>query len=186
MAIDLVRILLDYLSGKEIDVEKILTELVYALYNRYCEYKDISALVAAKDFIKVYEQMGLPGTCQDDMFEVIKKEYEQYSVVRASSQKMPDKTIPVNKTQIRRLIGRWNSKVQSMPIESVLEDILEKAKSEAGGLYTYWTEHKMGKEIKRFEYKLLVSKDEILFWDCYQDRVYRLEYRGIKNEDSSC
>lgn len=185
MAVDSARILLDFLTGKELDVKEILLELVCALYGRYCEEQDISALAAAQDFVKVYDQMDLPRAYQDDMFDVIKKEYEQYAVVKELSQKMVDNTVPVNKTQIRRLIGRWNSKVQSMPIECVLEDILEKTKSGTNGLYTYWTEHKMGKETKRFEYKLLISKEEILFWDCYHGNVYRLEYRGIKNEDSS-
>lgn len=183
MSVDLMKILLNYLTEREYEVEKILAELIYALYGRYCDRKDISALAAAKDFIKIYDKMGLPRDVQDDMFEVITSEYETYSAVKELMDREPDRTVSVNKTQIRRLIGRWNSKVQSMPIEYVLDDILEKTKSEMCGLYTYWTEHKMGREIKRFEYKLFVSKDEILFWDCYQGYVYRLEYRRIKNED---
>lgn len=184
MSMDLMRILLNYLTEKEYEVEKILAELVYALYGRYCDSKDISALAAAKDFIKIYDEMGLSRNVQGDMFDVITNEYETHSAIKELMDRNPDRTVSLNKTQIRRLIGRWNSKVQSMPIECVLDDILEKTKSEMCGLYTYWTEHKMGREIKRFEYKLFVSKEEILFWDCYQGYVYRLEYRRIKNEDS--
>ena len=41
---------------------------------------------------------------------------------------------------------------------------LEKARFRLCGLYTYWTEHKMGKERKRFLSTEKLCKDTILFY----------------------
>ena len=180
MSVNLVRILLDYLARRDIEVQNVLTELIYELYEKYCENKDSNTLAAAKDFVMIYDKIGLQREERDDIFEVIKKEYEQYAVIKELSGKLPSEQVTANKVQIRRLLGRWNSRAHSMPIDCVINDILKKVRFRQCGLYTYWTEHKMGKERKRFEYKLLVNKDDILFLDSYPEMVYRLDCGGGK------
>lgn len=178
MSVSLVRILIDYLDKRGIEIKNILTEIILELYNKYCLEKDCTDLIAAKQFMELFDELRLQREQQHSIFDKVLEEYIWYADMKAISSEKVVENVIANKVQIRRLLGRWNPKSHSMPIEKVVEDVMTKVNEKQVGSYNYWTEQRVGKERRKFEYKLVINRDEALFYDCYNACVYRLEGRG--------
>lgn len=185
MSKKVIQILLDSLEKRGIAVQDILLEIIRELHDRYFTEKDCDSLIAAKEFIELYDELGLQRETHYDIFEKILKESAFYDDIKNISTEHIVENVMVNKTQIRRLLGRWNPKSHSMPIEKVVEDIINKVNAKQMGSYGYWTEQRIGKERRKFEYKLVINQNEIFFYDCYNEFVYRLEGRDKNDENST-
>lgn len=57
--------------------------------------------------------------------------------------------LKLNKTNVRNLLGKWNSRLQSMKVEEVVSDIIEKVQEKKEGEYVYHS----GKVIKETKTK---------------------------------
>ena len=132
--------------GLQMDNDIVLLKETINILLTYMKKKGIT-------FYEILQETGLQNKEYHDIFEKI-----SYTI-KCDEVNKPE-LVTVNKSQIRRLLGRWNPKLHSMPIDKVVMDIIEKVKSQELGLYCYWSEQKVGKEKLRFEYELFVEKEE--------------------------
>ena len=98
--------------------------------------------------------------------------------------------LKLNKTNVRNLLGKWNSRLQSMKVEEVVSDIIEKVQEKKEGEYVYHS----GKVIKETKektlwehtFKLFVKQDEAVFYDINKNKHYVLTERRTDGKDSDC
>lgn len=140
--------------------------------------------------IYAYLELGFPFESGADEFRTI-LEFLGKSVeeVFPESQYCTRK-LKLNKTNVRNVLGKWNSRFQSMKMEDAVSDIIEKVQARQEGKYTYHS----GKVIKEsgnktlweHTFKLYVGQDEAVFCDLCKNKYYILTEKRINGKDSNC
>ena len=164
------------LSGREV-----LTGSIVWLCERYEETKERKYLEKAVWHMYAYLELWHP-------YEMAQREFDtvlDYLGVRAeeifSPIKYNYKKIPLNNTNIRNLLGRWNPRLHCMKIDDVVKDIKDKVANKKEGVYLYHS----GKIIKQEKkevlweqtYRLYVRSDEAVFHDLNKNKYYTLVQR---------
>ena len=93
-----------------------------------------------------------------------------------------NRKISVSRANIRRVLGRWNPRLQSMKIEEAVSDILNKINENKQGLFVYHC----GKVIQQNKanilwektYYLEIDNEDVIFHDVIKNRHYIFEKRG--------
>lgn len=87
------------------------------------------------------------------------------------------KKIPLNKTQLRTIMGRWPaSPHNSHSITEAIDDIIYQVTHRCLGTYFYYTAKKDGEYTAL--YQLTVTPEYNLFFDSFQNRYYQLVKKG--------
>lgn len=86
--------------------------------------------------------------------------------------------IRLNRSQIRRMIGRWSPHIHSMKINEVIDDIMEKVRNEKEGIYYYYSgqcKGREGKVVPKSQYRLMVKNQRYKFWDITRKIYYTIK-----------
>lgn len=132
-------------------------------------------LDVAEEELLAYMNMGF------SMPQDLNIDYVMYNRnIRETAQKdKMGKKVPLNKTQVRSLIGKWMpSRLMPMTVSQVVEDIIRKVSEREVGnwQYTYRRSDSANDRILEEErYELVITEDECFFWDLKNFRFYIFE-----------
>lgn len=86
------------------------------------------------------------------------------------------KKMPLSKTNVRNLLGKWNPRMHSMKITDAVEDIITKVAGKEEGEYTYYCGKMLIQEgeeaLWEHTFRLYVRKQEAIFYDVNRNRHY--------------
>ncbi|MBQ8802786.1 MAG: hypothetical protein IJZ53_04030 [Tyzzerella sp.] len=145
---------------RNLSVKKTLIEAVEQLHLFYKNSLEKKYLEVAKLFIQAYLELGFSYQEGEHVFSVILDELGECREVEYSKKIYVERRIKLNKSQVRSMIKRWPaSPHQTIKIEEVVEDIINKVKSKAIGIYYY--ECAVTKDV----YELVINENEVFFHD---------------------
>lgn len=152
--------------------QKVIKEAVEYLFYQYEKADNMAFLEQAVLHIQAYLELGFTYESGETLFDNILKQLGLKREVRFPFMKYGVKEVKCNKSQIRGMLGRWNSKFQSMPINDVVEDIMEKVTSKEIGVHIYWSGYKSEQNSALDQYELTISQDMNLFYDVQNNKYY--------------
>lgn len=170
--------------------KEILLKSIAWLRDIYERELDAVYLKKAVWHIYAYLELGFPFESGEDEFRIVLN-YMGKSVeeVFPESRRF-NRELKLNKTNVRNLLGKWNSKLQSMKIEEAVSDIIKKIQEKQEGEYLYHSGKMIkGSEDKRLwehTFKLYVKHDEAVFHDINRNKYYILTERRTDGENSNC
>lgn len=158
--------------------QEILENSIIWLLERYKESKNKVYLEKASDHIYAYLELGF---CYEEIEAQAAFVTENLGMEITEIDALKKRSYPkilLSKANIRRLIGRWNPRLQSMPISAAVDDIFEKAKEKQQGEYLYHCGKILcGQEedgIWENTYRLYVDEEKAVFQDVNRYRYYQL------------
>ncbi len=121
--------------------------------------------------------MGFPLPQDEEIRDMMKK-----AEIREFAQSCRlGKRVGVSKSQIRSLIGKWKpSKKCPMTKGDVVEDIIAKISRREIGTWRYTYQRAHTRKSEREEYELVITQEEMFFWDLNQFRFYTFDEGGEK------
>lgn len=126
--------------------------------------------------LKVYLNMGFPFNRYEKLFNKVLAESGIGKEAFFLEHGPFGPKVRLTKTQVRSMIRRWpSSKYHTMPIQEVVNDIVEKVKTHQQGVYTY---HTTTNEKSRFcddMYQLVIDDKDSYFCDVNMGKCYRFE-----------
>ena len=157
----------------------VLIESIQWLKEQYERTEDISYLEKAVWHIYAYMEMGyiyddgqeefdsvlhLLGKNREDLFPKSK-----WNLIR----------VPLSKTKINTILGKWNPKLQSMKVTEAVDDIICHAKNREEGTYLYHCGKVIAEEgdekLWQNTFRLYINQDEAILHNVNQNRYYLLE-----------
>lgn len=161
------------LSGKEV-----LEQSVAWLKEKYMTTKDVRYLDKAVWHIYAYLELGYPYECGEKEFQPVLDMLGESRKEIFPRQVYGSDRIPLKKTRISRLLGKWNPGLQSMKITEAVEDIISKSENQQIGEYTYHCGKVVTQEgndtLWEKTFKLYVRKNEVVFQNVNENRYYML------------
>lgn len=158
--------------------KEILIKSVSCLREIYERCGDVIYLKKAVWHIYAYLELGFPFESGAKEFQAVlshlgKSAEEVFPPSRYFYRKMK-----LNKTNIRNLLGKWNSRLQSMKVEEAVLDIIDKIQEKREGEYIYHSgrvvEQTEQKTLWEHTFKLYVKQDEAIFYDVNKNKYYIL------------
>ena len=123
--------------------------------------------------IWVYLESGFLYSRHEELFNEILNFSELSKECFFSGIDICSRKVKLTRTQIRSMIRRWtSSKYHTMPIQEVIEDIIEKVSSHRVGVYTF---HSLVSSKSRYAddmYELVITDEESYFYDVRMGKCY--------------
>lgn len=162
-------------------VREVLADAVEWLYNQYFISGDKRYLDQAVDHILVYLELGNAYQSYAILFDEI-CEATGIDISLLTHYNLDDaEEIRLNKSQIRRMIGRWNPHIHSMPINDVIDDIIYKVVNEQYGIYHYYSGQvtdENNNQIPKDTYELTITDGRALFRNVRKDVYYTIKMKA--------
>lgn len=157
-----------------LSAQEVIKEAAFFLCEQYRNTDDKRYLKQAWLQIQAFLELGFQYEKYAEQFDFIldnlKVDKEKVRIL----EKKNWKKILLNKAQVRSMLGRWNPKLRSMPINQVVDDIMQKVSNHEVGIFYYWSEQNMGRDKYRDEYELHIQEDETFFYDVKKNCYYTL------------
>lgn len=157
----------------------VLIESIQWLKEQYERTEDISYLEKAVWHIYAYMEMGY-------IYDEERKEFD--SVLHILGKNREDlfpknrwnhARVPLSKSRINTILGKWNPKLQSMKVADAVDDIIYHAKNREEGTYLYHCgkviAEKGEEKLWQNTFKLYISQKEAILHNVNQNRYYILE-----------
>lgn len=176
--IETIRLAIIDLEKQGFKTGKVLLDSIKWLYERYLITGDERYLQQSMKHMQVYLEEGNHyedgSRIFDYILEVLKLDKEEVllNVYRGSTE------IKANKSQVRRMLGRWNPHIHSMSIKEVIDDIIDKVNKEKEGTYYYYSGRVLDKgnqETAKDKYRLTIRRGEAQFWDMRRNLYYTIK-----------
>ena len=177
ISMEAVKLALNNIEEAGLDSKEVLKDSIGWLYERYSVTGDCSYMKQALHHIQAYVQLGFPYEEEQRLFDRI---LDVLGAVKTQVMFLDErytKTIRLNKHQVRSMIGRWNPQIHSMPINAVVDDVIDKVKYEKEGIYTYISGRRRleGRETARDEYRLIIYGHRAQFFDIGKKLYYTIQ-----------
>lgn len=175
--VEAVKLALNNIEMTGLDSKEVLKDSITWLYERYSVTGNWHYLEQAFPNIEAYIQLGFPYEEEQSMFDHILALLGTRRTRVMFLDESCTKTVRLNKRQVRSMIGRWNPRIHSMPINQVVDDVIDKVKSEKEGIYTYVSGRRQlgDREVAKDEYRLLIYGHKAQFFDVGKKRYYTIE-----------
>ena len=145
---------------KNISVENTMIKAVEQLYRYYKETIDKGYLETAFFHMQAYLEMGFSYEEGKGIFDKVLKNLGKRKELEFPKKFYCAKTIKLNKTQVRSMLGRWPiSSRQEMKVREVVEDIIRKVQNREEGVWYYKC------EMTEDMYELVISEQNMFFHD---------------------
>lgn len=152
---------------KNIPVQKTFLDTVSQLYQYYENSKDPKYLETAVLHIQAYLEMGFLYDKGKEVYDLVLKELGTTKELEFPQRFYAAKQIKLNKTQVKRMIKKWPaSPHQSMKIDEVVSDVIEKVRKRENGIFYYKC------EVTKDMYELVISEKEMFFHDLRRGIFY--------------
>ena len=160
------------------DAERVLANSIVWLYHKYLAEKDTRFLNQSLKHMEAYFQLGYSYDLAKDIFDRILEltgtNIESLTVQNAQKGEI----IKLNRSQIRRMIGKWSPHIHSMKINEVIDDIIDKVENDKDGTYYYYSGQRKecdGKMKPKTRYKLIVKNGRYEFFDINRKIYYTIK-----------
>lgn len=164
------------IEGLGISSKKVLLKSIDYLRREYERSQDILFLKKAIWHIYAYLELGFPYDYGADKFLYI-LEYlhiEKKSLFLGKNWLYT--AVPLNKSVVRNILGKWNPHLRSMKINDAVNDIIKNISEKKIGVYTYYSgrviEKSDEKTLWEKTFKLYIKADEILLYDLSKNKYY--------------
>lgn len=152
---------------KGISINNTFITVVLQLHEYFESSKNINYLETALLHIQAYLEMGFPYEEGAEVFDVILRELGTTKELMFPKKFYSSKVVKLNKTQIRGMIKKWPaSPQQSMKIDDVVLDIIEKVSKKEKGIYYY------NCAVINDMYELVIAESDVFFHDLTRGFFY--------------
>lgn len=152
---------------KNISVQKTFIDTVFQLYQYYENSKELKYLEIAVLHIQAYLEMGFLYDTGKEVYDLVLKELGTTRELKFPRKFYAAKQIKLNKAQVKSMIKKWPaSPHQSMKIDEVVSDVIEKVKRKETGIFYYKC------EVTKDMYELVISEKEMFFHDLRRGIFY--------------
>lgn len=184
--VEVIKLAVCNVEGIGLNSKSVLLDSIVWLREHYEQTQDILYLRKAIWHIYAYLDMGYPYDEGEIEFCRILESLHMSKEEVFPFRKWGTKKIPLKKSNVRNLLGRWNGMLHSMKINDVVEDIIKNASESREGEYIYHC----GKEIAcdcneqlwEHTFKLYVEHDGAML-HCVNDNKYYILDK-VKKDDS--
>lgn len=167
-----------------ISSKQVLLKSIKHLCSDFEKFHEISYLKKAMWHIYAYMELGYPFQDGEESFHTILDYLHLDKKDVFPDEKWLYKAMPLSKSAIRNILGKWSPNLHSMKITDAVEDIIKNITEKSSGVYTYYS----GKVIAQDEdktlwdktFKLYIQSDEAVLYD-----VNRNKYYTFRNESHS-
>lgn len=126
--------------------------------------------------IYAYLELGFPfEDSEEEFYKVLEYLHKDVEEVFPAP-KWRYKKIPLNKTNVRDLMGKWNPVLHSMKISDAVSDIIAKVSDRAEGEYLYFCgkvlEQDGEKVLWEHTFKLYVRESEAILYNVNKNKYY--------------
>lgn len=165
--IEAIKLAVGSVQYKNLSVKETFFETIERLNFYYENTKNKKYLEVALLHMQAYLEMGFPYEIGKELFDATldkmgTKREDEFSKTFYSS-----KAIRINKSQVRSMIKKWPaSPQQTMKIEEVVSDIMNKVSNRKLGIYYYEC------AVTKDRYELTISEKEMFFHDLRRGIFY--------------
>ena len=157
------------LSGTEstgISSKQVLLNCIVYLTEKYRESREFSYLEKAVWHMYAYLELGFSYADGEEIFQTV-LDFLCLTREEVFPIQYFGKKVALNKSAIRKILGKWNPKLHSMKVSEAVNDILGNIKNKNTGTYIYHS----GKIISKSDnenlwektFKLYIQEDAILY-----------------------
>lgn len=177
ISMEAVKLALNNIEEAGLDSKEVLKDSIGWLYERYSVTGNRCYLEQALHHIQAYVQLGFSYEEEQSMFDRILDILGAGRIQVMFLDEKYTKTIRLNKHQVRSMIGRWNPQIHSMPINDVVDDVIDKVKYDKEGVYTYVSGRRQlgDREIAKDEYRLIIYGHKAQFFDMGKKLYYTIQ-----------
>ncbi len=176
--IEAIKIAVRFSVEEGCDAERVLADSIVWLYYKYLAEKDSRFLRQSLKHMEAYFQLGYSYDIERGIFNKILELTGTDIKSLAVQNTQKGEIIKLNRSQIRRMIGKWNPHIHSMKINEVIDDIIDKVENDKDGTYCYFSGKRKendGKVKPKNQYKLTVIKGQYEFFDISRKIYYTIK-----------
>lgn len=159
-----------------ISSKQVLLKSIKYLCSDFEKSQEISYLNKAMWHIYAYMELGYPFRDGEELFHTILDYLHLDKKDVFPDEKWLYKAMPLSKSAIRNILGKWSPNLHSMKITDAVEDIIKNITEKRSGVYAYYS----GKVIEQDEdktlwdktFKLYIQSDEAVLYDVNRNRYY--------------
>lgn len=159
-----------------ISSKQVLLKSIKYLCSDFEKSQEISYLNKAMWHIYAYMELGYPFRDGEEVFHTILDYLHLDKKDVFPDEKWLYKAMPLSKSAIRNILGKWSPNLHSMKITDAVEDIIKNITEKRSGVYAYYS----GKVIAQDEdktlwdktFKLYIQSDEAVLYDVNRNRYY--------------
>lgn len=159
-----------------ISSKQVLLKSIKYLCSDFEKSQEISYLNKAMWHIYAYMELGYPFRDGEELFHTILDYLHLDKKDVFPDEKWLYKAMPLSKSAIRNILGKWSPNLHSMKITDAVEDIIKNITEKRSGVYAYYS----GKVIAQDEdktlwdktFKLYIQSDEAVLYDVNRNRYY--------------
>lgn len=159
-----------------ISSKQVLLKSIKYLCSDFEKSQEISYLNKAMWHIYAYMELGYPFQDGEEVFHTILDYLHLDKKDVFPDEKWLYKAMPLSKSAIRNILGKWSPNLHSMKITDAVEDIIKNITEKRSGVYAYYS----GKVIAQDEdktlwdktFKLYIQSDEAVLYDVNRNRYY--------------
>lgn len=159
-----------------ISSKQVLLKSIKYLCSDFEKSQEISYLNKAMWHIYAYMELGYPFQDGEELFHTILDYLHLDKKDVFPDEKWLYKAMPLSKSAIRNILGKWSPNLHSMKITDAVEDIIKNITEKRSGVYAYYS----GKVIAQDEdktlwdktFKLYIQSDEAVLYDVNRNRYY--------------
>lgn len=187
--VEVIKLAICNVEGIGFNSKAVLLDSIVWLRARYEQTQDILYLQKAIWHIYAYLDVGYPYDEGEKEFRKILEYLHMSEEEVFPFRKWRTKKIPLRKSNVRNLLGRWSGTLHSMKISDVVEDIIRNASESREGEYIYHC----GKEIAcdcneqlwEHTFKLCIDHEGAILHDVNNNKYYILDKVKKNDSDSS-
>lgn len=157
----------------------VLIESIQWLKEQYERTEDNSYLEKAVWHIYAYMEMGYIYDDGQEKFDSVLYLLGKNREDLFPKNKWNQIRVPLSKTKINTILGKWNPKLQSMRVAEAVDDIIRHTKNREEGTYLYHCGKVIAGEgdekLWQNTFRLYINQEEAILHNVNQNRYYLLE-----------
>lgn len=167
LCIEAIKMATGSVQYKNLSVKDTFIDTVSQLYQYYERFQNIKYLETAILHIQAYLEMGFPYEDGNPVYDIILEKLKTTKELKFPKKFYAPKKIKLNKTQVRSMIKKWPaSPHQTMKIDEVVADIINKAQQKKPGIFYYKC------AVTEDLYELVINEKEMFFHDLRRGVFY--------------
>lgn len=173
--IEAVKLSAQALPYRGVSIHDTFAMSVKKLYVNYEATGDKRYLECALLQMQAYLEMGFVYESEREIFDKVLKELGTDKGKQFPKRYYAAETVKLTRPQVRKMIRRWSSSIyHTMPIDRMVDDIIEKVQNREYGTYYYHSCYSPDRSKNPADevYELVVQKNECFFHDINGQKYY--------------
>lgn len=158
-------------NNKELNPRLVLLYSMEFLYSQFEIFQKEEYLRQALLQMQAYVELGFSFESGGKLFEKILDKLCLTKYELFGDLKWRGLVVKATRPQIHKLLRKWNPSCRCMPIEDVIDDIIQKTTKKQVGIYYYWSGRETKDTRSQDVYELTVYGESNIFYD-YQKNKY--------------